>query len=132
MAQIRVLLVDDEEIFVRSILRSLERRGMAVRGAPDGFTALRILGEEEFDVVVLDVMMPGMDGVTALRSIRDLNPAISVILMSGHIGIKQVSEALKAGAAEILLKPCSVETLVASIENACERKRYTDELKDLR
>ena len=132
MAQIRVLLVDDEEIFVQSILKALERRGMAVRGAPNGIAALEILGEQDFDVIVLDVMMPGMDGVATLKSIKELNPAMPVIILSGHIGIKQVSEALKSGAAEILLKPCSVEALVTSIENACERKRYTDGLKGLR
>jgi DNA-binding NtrC family response regulator len=68
--------------------------------------------------------MPGMDGLTTLKAIRERDALIPVILLTGNIDVKQVSEALKEGAAEVLLKPCPVENLVSCIEDAYERKGF--------
>lgn len=124
---IRVLLVDDEEIFVESLTKVLMRRGMVVRVALDGFTAITSISAEEFDVIVLDMQMPVMDGLTTLKAFREKDPLIPVILLTGHIDVEQVTQALKMGATEVLLKPCPIETLLSAIENAHERKAIARE-----
>ena len=124
---ISVLLVDDEEMFLQSIARVLKRKGMTIHTAPDGPTALNMLGTGQFDVIVLDVRMPGMDGLTALGEIRRREPDLPVVVLSGHIQLDQVGKAVSGGAVEVLLKPCPIETLVSAIENACERKAIVQE-----
>jgi len=127
-SQIRVLMIDDETVFVNSLTKVLTRRGIGVQSAPDGHKGLALLTNEGFDVIVLDMRMPGMDGLATLKAIRERDALIPVILLTGHIDLKQVSDALKAGAAEVLLKPCPVENLVSSIENAYERKGFAAEV----
>lgn len=129
-SQIRVLMIDDETVFVNSLTKVLTRRGIEVQSAPDGHRGLALLTNEGFDVIVLDMRMPGMDGLATLKAIRERDALIPVILLTGHIDLKQVSEALKAGAAEVLLKPCPVENLVSSIENAYERKGFAAEVSE--
>ncbi len=127
---IRVLLIDDETVFVESLTKVLTRRGMNVQSASNGARSLELLTDDGFDVIVLDMRMPGMDGLATLRAIRDRDPLTPVILLTGHIDLKQVSEALKAGAAEVLLKPCPVQDLVSCIENAHERKGFALEVAE--
>ncbi|MCX5874675.1 MAG: response regulator [Deltaproteobacteria bacterium] len=129
-SQIRILMIDDETVFVNSLTKVLTRRGIGVQSAPDGNTGLALLTNEGFDVIVLDMRMPGMDGLATLKAIRERDTLTPVILLTGHIDLKQVSEALKAGAAEVLLKPCPVENLVSSIENAFERKGFAVEVSE--
>jgi DNA-binding NtrC family response regulator len=124
---IRILLVDDEEMFLQSIARVLKRKGLDVHTAPSGPAALKMLGQGRFDVIVLDVRMPEMDGLTALGEIRRLDPDLPVVVLSGHIQLEQVGKAVCGGAYEVLLKPCPIETLVTAIENACERKAIARE-----
>jgi len=121
---IRALLVDDEKLFIDSLTKVLVRRGINVETAPDGYKAIELLTNEEFDVIVLDMRMPGMDRLATLKVIRERDTLTPVILLTGNIDVKQVSEALKEGAAEVLLKPCPVENLVSCIEDAYERKGY--------
>ena len=119
---LRVLLIDDEQIFVESLIKVLKRRGITVQSAHDGATGVELFAQGEYDVVVLDMRMPGMDGLATFKAIRDRDPATPVIFLSGHMDINQVSQALKDGCAEILLKPCPVDQLVSCIEDAAERK----------
>ncbi len=119
---IRILLIDDEQIFVESLSKVLHRRGMVVQSAGNGAAGLELLSGQEFDVIVLDVRMPGMDGIATFKAIRERDSLTPVIFLSGHIDIKQVAQALKDGCAEVLLKPCPIDNLVSSIENAYERK----------
>jgi DNA-binding NtrC family response regulator len=105
---IHVLLIDDEQIFVDSLTKVLRRRGMVVQSAPNGAAGLELLAREEVDAIVLDVRMPGMDGIATFKAIRERNSLTPVIFLSGHIDIKQVSQALKDGCAEVLLKPCPI------------------------
>jgi DNA-binding NtrC family response regulator len=127
---IRVLLIDDETVFVESLTKVLTRRGMNVQSASNGARSLELLTDDGFDVIVLDMRMPGMDGLATLRAIRHRDPLTPVILLTGHIDLKQVSDALKAGAAEVLLKPCPVQDLISSIENAHERKGFALEVAE--
>lgn len=122
IGSIRVLLIDDETVFANGLTSVLTRRGMLVRTAADGILALELLERETFDVLVLDMRMPGMDGVEVLKSFRDRDAVTPVIVLTGQVSMTQTREALKHGASEVILKPCPIETLVSSIENAFERK----------
>ena len=84
MNKIKVLLVDDEVSFTTSMQKVLSRRGFDVKVASDGLTALPLIAGEQFDVVVLDIKMPGMDGIQVLKEIRRFSPDIRVILLTGH------------------------------------------------
>jgi len=128
---IHVLLVDDEELFLRNLALILKKRGLLVNGAADGAVAVEMISAEAegfFDVVVLDMRMPGMDGLATMKAIRERDPSMPVILLTGHSDVKQVSQALKEGIDEILLKPCPIDTLISTIENVHERRTIASEL----
>lgn len=128
---IQVLLIDDEKLFVESLTKVLKRRGMGVRTAHDGQTGLELLSQEEPDVIVLDLRMPGLDGLATLEKIRGMDLLTPVILLTGHIDLDRVTQVLQKGAAEVLLKPCPIDTLVSAIENACEMKAINKEVVDI-
>lgn len=127
---IRVLLVDDEELYAESLAKVLRRRGMEVFTARDGQSALSWLQGAQADVIVLDLKMPGMDGIATLKEIRKSDPLIPVIMLTGHIDLERVTRALEGGVGDILLKPCPVDSLAAAIENAMERRLAAQEVKD--
>jgi DNA-binding NtrC family response regulator len=127
---IRVLLIDDERIFVESLTKVLKRRGMEVKAAFDGLSALKLFSSEEPDVIVLDLRMPGMDGLAVLQEIRTKDSLTPVILLTGHLDIDRVVQVMDKGVALVLLKPCPVETLVSAIENASESKSISKEVFD--
>ena len=127
---IRVLLVDDEKSFVDSLGRILVRRGMEIRAAYDGATAVASVAKEDFDVIVLDMRMPGMDGLATLEHIRRQDSLTPVLLLSGYIDLERTTMALKGGVAEILLKPCPIDALISAIENASERKGIAREVAE--
>ncbi len=127
--RIQVLIVDDEEIFVQSLARVLRSKGMGVRGVYNGLSAVEAVSSNEFDVIILDMRMPGMDGLATLKAIREKDSLTPVILLTGHEDIEQLRMALKNRIVEFLLKPCDIDYLVAAIENASERKAITRECK---
>lgn len=120
---LRVLLVDDEEELLGSLSRALERRGMRVSTATNGGGALELLEEQAFDVVVLDVKMPGIGGIELLPRIKEVRPAVEVILFTGHPSVDTVTDGLREGAFDYLSKPQDIEKLVAKILKAGERSR---------
>jgi DNA-binding NtrC family response regulator len=126
--KIRVLLADDEERFTHSLAKVLKNRNMEVLTARDGASALQLLSQSECDVVVLDLRMPGMDGLTAMAEIRKIKPLVPVILLSGHVDVESCTLACDGGAAEVLMKPCPIDTLATAIEIACERKVIAEEM----
>jgi DNA-binding NtrC family response regulator len=117
-----VLLADDEEAYVQSLAKILRRRGMNVTTAGDGAGALTALEEAEFDVIVLDLCMPGMNGLATLEEIRRRDSLTPVLLLSAHADVAKAAEALRRGATDYLVKPCPVDTLAAAIEDAGEKK----------
>jgi DNA-binding NtrC family response regulator len=127
---IRVLLIDDERLFVESLTKVLKKRGMEVRAALDGPTALELISTGESDVIVLDLKMPGMDGFATLHEIRAKDPLTPVILLTGHLDIDRVVQIMNQGVAVVLLKPCPIDTLVSAIENACELKTISGEVSE--
>ena len=115
---IDVLLVDDEKDFRQILAKRLKRRGIHVREADRGETALQMLAESPVDVVILDVKMPGMDGIECLRRIKETQDLTEVIMLTGHADIQGGVEGIKAGAFDYLSKPVELEHLVRKIKQA--------------
>ena len=122
MSDIKVLLVDDEVEFTASMKKVLRSRGFDVKEARDGLVALSLIAEEHFDVVVLDVKMPGMDGIRVLAEIKRHSPEISVILLTGHYSLCEDEDAWKTKAYACVFKPCPVLDLVKVIAAAASDK----------
>jgi len=116
----KVLLVDDEVDFVNSLCKVLTRRGFEVQSAGTAYAALPLIAKESFDVVVLDVKMPGMDGIQALAEIKRIEPHTQVILLTGHYSPTDEEDTMKSGAFCYLLKPCTIMKLVDTIKAAAE------------
>jgi DNA-binding NtrC family response regulator len=122
----RVLLVDDEVEFLEILAERLRSRGLDVTCAVSGEEALEIAGEKAFDAVVLDLAMPGLDGIETLRRLRDAEPEIQVMILSGRATVDTAVEAMRLGAIDILEKPAEVEALVERIRQA-RAKRLAEE-----
>ena len=115
MPECFVLLVDDEVDFVSVLAERLEARGLKVDTAGDGETALVKAREQAFDAILLDMAMPGMDGIQTLNGLLAINPDLQVILLTGQATLRQAVEAMKLGALDLLEKP--VEIAVAFPEH---------------
>lgn len=118
MSAIRVLIVDDEPEFTAALSKVLRHRGLDVGVRPDGPSGLEAFASEHWDVVLLDVKMPGMDGLTVLEVMHKMNPKVPVILLTGHMGTADREEGLRRGAFVYLLKPCSPDDLYRTILEA--------------
>ncbi len=117
-----VLLVDDEEDFIRSLSQRLEVRGLKVTGATRGEEAIQLVDGQEFDAIVLDLSMPGMDGMETLKTIKDSHPDAEIIILTGHGTIKTSIEAMKLGAEDFLEKPVDFKELLNKIEEARNKR----------
>ncbi|HTY25484.1 MAG TPA: response regulator [Desulfomonilaceae bacterium] len=124
---IKVLLVDDEEEFVEILAERLEFRGFSVSTAFNGDDAVSCLKEHEPDVVILDVLMPGKDGIQTLKEIKQINPLVEVIMLTGHATVGTAIEGMKLGAYNYLIKPSDTEDLVAKIMKAYKLKSEHEE-----
>lgn len=120
--KIRVLLVDDEKDFIDVLAERLEARDFAASKAYDGTEALKLIRENDVDVVLLDVQMPGKDGVEVLREIKSHNPLIEVIMLTGHSTVESAVAGMKIGAYDYLLKPTDTKDLVEKLVMAYKRK----------
>lgn len=114
----KVLLVDDEEEFVETLAERMRIRGMEVSTTNSGADALKLVDDEAFDVVVLDLKMPGIDGLEALKRIKRRRPDIQVVLLTGHATVEKGVEAIKEGAIEFLEKPIELASLTETIHKA--------------
>jgi DNA-binding NtrC family response regulator len=124
MIGMKLLMIDDEEAFVAAMEKRMTHRGIEVAAAHSGLEGLKKLEEDpDFDVVLLDVKMPGMDGVEVLRRIRVGHPIVEVIMLTGHATFESAIECLKQGAFDYLMKPCEMEDLVIKVEAAREKRR---------
>ena len=127
MAYLKLLLVDDEERFVTTTKTLLEKKGVSTLTAFNGRDALKTLQEILVDVVVLDVKMPGMDGVDVLREIKKEHPLVEVIMLTGHASVESAIEGLKLGAFDYLMKPCDISDLLEKVNEAFEKKEAAEE-----
>ena len=125
-----VLVVDDDESFRSLVADRLTRTGHRVAAAPEGESALTLL--EGVEVAVVDLLMPGMDGLTLLKRIRASNPDVAVIMLTGHGTIDNAVEAMKGGAADYLQKPCSLAEVELRISQVWEKSRLRKENQQLR
>jgi DNA-binding NtrC family response regulator len=123
----RVLIVDDEEELLETLSERLRMRDYDVTTSLSGEDALRKMKGYNFDVVVLDVAMPGMDGIQTLSEIKRIKPLTEVIMLTGHATVESAIEGMKLGAFDFLMKPCKTEELVAKINIAHERKADQEE-----
>ena len=127
MHYFNVLIVDDEEDFLETIIKRLNKRQVDASGARSGEEALELLKGKTFDVVILDVKMPGgMDGIEALREIKKIQPLAEVLLLTGHASVETSIEGMKQGAFDYLLKPIKLDDLLKKIAQAIEKKDTHD------
>ncbi len=124
---VKVLLVDDEKEFVETLAERLETRGLRVDTSFDGDQGLVKLGEFQPDVVILDVLMPGKDGIATLKEMKALNPLVEIIMLTGHATIDTAIEGLKLGAFDYLKKPTDTKDLIEKILRAYARKAEQEE-----
>ena len=125
--KVRVLLVDDEEQFVETLAMRLEARDFAVASAFSGDQALDYLKANEADVVVLDVLMPGLSGIDTLGMMKKIRPLTEVIMLTGHATVETAIEGMKLGAFDYLMKPTEIDELVEKITKAQKRKAEQEE-----
>ncbi len=120
MKLIKVLLVDDEQEFVSTLAERLELRGMNVSIATDGEAALSFLETDPPQVVVLDILMPGLSGLEVLEKIKAINSQIQVILLTGHGATKDGIRGMQLGAFDYLIKPIDIDELIKKLNEAAK------------
>jgi two-component system nitrogen regulation response regulator NtrX len=127
-----ILIVDDEPSILQSLSGLLSDEGFAVITAATGYEALKIIDAESPDLVLLDIWMPGIDGIETLKEIKKVNPHIQVIIISGHGSIETAVKATKLGAFDLIEKPLSIDKIIVAINNALNFRRLEEENKYLR
>jgi two-component system OmpR family response regulator len=127
MEEFKVLVVDDEDDFRETIVKRLQKRKIMAQGAESGEKTLELIEAQPFDVVVLDVKMPGLDGIDTLREIKKRKPLIEVILLTGHASMESGIEGMKMGAYDYVMKPANLEELIEKMRQAFERKAVFEE-----
>lgn len=127
MSDTLVLLVDDEVEFVDALADRLKTRGLTVETATNGAAALELAEKMRFDAIVLDVAMPGMDGIETLEELLRVNPDLQVILLTGNATLEQAAAAIQIGALDLLEKPADLDVLVEKIELATSRRWFLEE-----
>ncbi len=120
--KIKILLVDDEKEFIDTLAQRLEIRKFDVSAAYSGKAALDCLRDHSIDVVILDVLMPGMDGIQTLKRIREISPLVQVIMLTGHATVDNAILGMKNGAYDFLMKPVETKILIKKINAAFEIK----------
>jgi DNA-binding NtrC family response regulator len=123
----RILIVDDEEEFVQALSERLEIRDYDVTTSLTGEDAIEKLKHYNFDVVILDVLMPRMDGIEVLKKIKSIKPLTEVIMLTGNATVETAIEGLKLGANDYLMKPCETKDLVLKINRAYNQKTEHEE-----
>lgn len=126
MEAMKMMLVDDEERFLSTTQKLLSRKGYDVLTATSGAEALEKLRTQDVHVVILDVKMPGMDGIETLRAIKKAYPLVEVIMLTGHATVESAVEGLKSGATDYLMKPTDVEDLILKAEEAFARREVLE------
>ena len=120
---IRVLVVDDEDDFRETVVKRLRARKLEAEGAGSGAAALELIKERDFDVMVLDVKMPGMDGIETLRLVKQIRPEIEVIMLTGHASVEFGLKGMQLGAFDYIMKPAPIGELMDTIGQAYRKKK---------
>lgn len=114
----RILIADDDDDLRQALAQLLELEGFAIAGAPDGPTALRLADATAYDLILLDVKMPGPDGLEVLAELHARQPNVPIIMMSGQTGRNTVANALRYGANDFILKPFNDEFVLLAVKRA--------------
>lgn len=125
----KVLLVDDEKEFVEGLAERMELRGMNVNTCTNPQDALEMVNSDSYDAIILDLQMPGVDGIEVLKHIKESKPEMQVILLSGHATVEKGIEAMKLGAMDFVEKPADINVLIDKIKKAQARKMILVEKK---
>lgn len=137
MEKTKVLIVDDEEDFSAALSERMRSRGLVVESVSSGGKALEKVESGAFDAIVLDLVMPGMDGIETLKKIKEKRPELQVILLTGHATLDKGIESMKLGALDFLEKPADFSSLMEKINQAKAKrlvlveKKYEQQIQDL-
>jgi len=122
MDAFKVLFVDDEMDFLETLMKRMKKRGVDVEGVGSGEEALKMLEDKQVDVVVLDVKMPGMDGIETLQEIKKRYPLVEVIMLTGHANVEVAIQGMELGAFDYLMKPMAIDELSFKLKDAYKKK----------
>ena len=122
MKEFSVLLVDDETEFLETLVKRLRKRRLDALAATSGEQALGLLEDHPVDVVVLDVKMPGMDGIETLRVIKKRHPLVEVIMLTGHANMEVAIQGMELGAFDYLMKPMEIDELLYKLQDAYKKR----------
>ena len=125
----KVLLVDDEKDFLEALGERMTNRGMNVSTTTSAKDAVKKVEEESYDAILLDLQMPEMDGIEALKAIKKINPDMQVILLTGHATVEKGIEAMKLGAMDLIEKPADIDAIAEKIKKAQANKMILVEKK---
>jgi DNA-binding NtrC family response regulator len=127
MDTIKVLLVDDEAEFSETLIKRMKKRNVDITGVRSGEEALQTLDQGPIDVVILDVRMPGMDGIETLRALKKRHPLIEVIMLTGHASVEVAVQGMEFGAFDYLMKPMQIDDLLYKIQDAYQQKNIQEQ-----
>ncbi|HCO12225.1 MAG TPA: response regulator [Desulfonauticus sp.] len=130
MENTKVLIVDDEKEFCETLAERMKARGLEVLTATSGDEALKKLQEKNVDTIILDLVMPGMDGLETLQKIKSTMPELQIILLTGQATVKKGIEAMKLGAFDFVEKPADIQQLLSLIKEAKNKKMILVEKKN--
>ena len=117
-----VLLIDDEEQFLKVLGERLETRGLKVNTVTSGEDALTLIDDKNYDAIVLDLAMPGIDGIETLKLLKEKKPDLEIIMLTGHATVQKGVEAMKLGAEDFLEKPVELSVLLERISEAKNKR----------
>ena len=117
----RVLIVDDEVEFANVLAERMEARGFKVNTVSSGVKAIEQVQKKRYDAVLLDLAMPGMDGIETLKKLLEINPDLQILLLTGQATLDKGIEAVKMGAVDFLEKPADIDTLIGKIKSAQDK-----------
>ena len=120
--QIKLLFVDDEEKFLKGMTQRLKLRDLVVHSFSNGIDALEAAGKEAHDVALIDLKMPEMDGEELLKKLKQMNPTMEVIILTGHGSEDSAVRTFRDGAYEYLMKPCELDELMSAIARAYAKR----------
>jgi len=123
MESLKALFVDDETEYLATALKRMKKRGIDVMGVSSGEEALATLAGQAMDVVVMDMRMPGMDGIQALREIKQHYPLVEVIMLTGHASMEAAIQGMELGAFDYLMKPIDIDELIYKIQDAFQKRQ---------
>jgi DNA-binding NtrC family response regulator len=119
----KILLVDDEARFRTTLVKRLSERGQNVTSVGSGFEAINEVKQSSYDIVILDVKMPGLNGLETLIELKKIDPDLAVIMLTGHASVDTSVEGMKLGAFDYILKPCDIDELLIKIDTASKSRR---------